>query len=134
MQVNLHGRLPEGAIAIMKRNKKKWSVVSTEDELLAFLPDEEKFAALKRNEYRLLGLPNGFARIIRFADLHRHSDCSLLDGMTKIKDMAAKTEYAGALTDHGNMYGFLEYYKTMRAMGKHPILGFEGVRLVPLQV
>ena len=60
-----------------------------------------------------------------FADPHRHSDCSLLDGMTQIPEMVALTEYAGALTDHGVMYGFLTYYKAMKAAGKKPIIGFE---------
>ena len=37
---------------------------------------------------------------------------------------AELTEY-GALTDHGNMFGFLQYYKQMKKKGKQPILGFE---------
>lgn len=65
------------------------------------------------------------ATVIRFADLHRHSDNSLLDGMTKVLEMVARTEYAGALTDHGNMYGFCEYYKAMKDAGKKPIIGVE---------
>lgn len=65
------------------------------------------------------------ALVVRFADLHRHSDCSLMDGMTTVSEMVDRTEYAGALTDHGNMYGFLEFYKGMKNAGKKPILGFE---------
>lgn len=64
-------------------------------------------------------------KIVRFADIHRHSDCSKQDGMIQVKDMAKHTEYAGAITDHGVMYGFLEFYKEMKAAGKHPIIGFE---------
>lgn len=64
-------------------------------------------------------------QIVRFADLHRHSGYSLLDGATKIEDMAEKTEYVGALSDHGVMYGFLQYYKAMKKQGKQPIVGFE---------
>lgn len=64
-------------------------------------------------------------KIIRFADIHRHSGYSLLDGGIKISELVKKTEYVGALTDHGNMYGFLEYYKEMKKAGKQPILGFE---------
>jgi len=63
--------------------------------------------------------------IVRFADLHRHSGYSLLDGICKIEDLANLTEYVGALTDHGNMFGFLEYYKAMKKVGKQPIIGFE---------
>ena len=46
--------------------------------------------------------------------------------MTQIPEMVKRTEYAGALTDHGNMYGFLAYYKAMKDAKKKPILGFEG--------
>ena len=45
---------------------------------------------------------------LKFIDLHRHSEYSLLDGSIRIKDMVDKTEYAGALTDHGNMFGHLK--------------------------
>lgn len=79
---------------------------------------------LRLDEYRCI-YTNQEVTVIRFADLHRHSDCSLMDGLSKIPDMVKKTEYAGALTDHGNMYGFLEYYKAMTKAGKKPILGFE---------
>lgn len=63
--------------------------------------------------------------VVRWADLHRHCGYSLLDGMSHIRDMVAKTEYVGALTDHGAMHGALEYYKQMKEAGKQPILGFE---------
>ena len=93
-------------------------------------PEEQRvglvqgMSQLGLDEYRCI-YDNNEVSVIRFADLHRHSDCSLMDGLSKIPDIVAKTEYAGALTDHGNMYGFLEYYKAMIAAGKKPILGFE---------
>ena len=64
-------------------------------------------------------------QIVRFADLHRHTGFSLLDGATKIPSLVAKTEYCGAITDHGVMYGFVEFYKQMKKAGKQPIIGFE---------
>lgn len=63
--------------------------------------------------------------VLRFADLHRHSGYSLLDGASKIEEIVEHTDYVGALTDHGNMYGYLKYYKAMKAAGKQPIVGFE---------
>lgn len=81
-------------------------------------PEEQRvglvqgMSQLGLDEYRCI-YDNNEVSVIRFADLHRHSDCSLMDGLSKIPDIVAKTEYAGALTDHGNMYGFLEYYKAM---------------------
>ena len=58
------------------------------------------------DKYRVIVQEDGrSAMVIRFADLHRHSDYSLMDGMTTVPEMVKHTEYAGALTDHGNMYG-----------------------------
>lgn len=62
---------------------------------------------------------------VLYADLHRHSGYSLLDGAIKIKDMAKRTELYGALTDHGNMFGFLSFYSEMKKQGKKPIVGCE---------
>lgn len=117
--------LQEGEYAAMRRNGGAWEIF-IKDNLVSQVPDGAVFKDLGLDKYRLIGIGNDEARVIRFADLHRHSDCSLLDGMTKISDMVEKTEYAGALTDHGAMYGFLEYYKSMNAAGKKPIIGFEG--------
>lgn len=63
--------------------------------------------------------------IARYADLHRHSDNSLLDGICKVSDMVKYSVPQGALTDHGVLYGFLEFYKGMKKAGKKPIIGCE---------
>lgn len=64
-----------------------------------------------------------------FVHLHNHTHHSVLDGLTKINDLAAKVkEYgmeAAAVTDHGTMSGVLEYYKAARQEGIKPILGIE---------
>jgi len=88
----------------------------------------EAFAKRKKLKAVVKSIKNGVVRfqIVRWADLHRHSGYSLLDGGNRIHDMVAKTEYAGAITDHGAMYGVLEYYKQMNSAEKLPILGFEG--------
>jgi DNA polymerase III subunit alpha len=64
-------------------------------------------------------------QIIHWADLHRHSGFSLLRATNRIKDIVEKTEYVGALTDYGAMFGIVEYYKQMKKAKKKPILGFE---------
>lgn len=64
-----------------------------------------------------------------FVHLHNHSFHSVLDGLTKISELAAKVkEYgmeAAAVTDHGTMSGVLDYYKAAKAEGIKPILGIE---------
>lgn len=64
-----------------------------------------------------------------FIHLHNHSHYSLLDGLTKIPDLVAKAkEYkmtSLALTDHGNMYGAIQFYKTCKDAGIKPIIGCE---------
>ena len=65
-----------------------------------------------------------------FVHLHNHSEYSLLDGASRLKYMVEKAKNSGmpavALTDHGNMFGALEFYKTAKSNGIKPILGFEG--------
>ncbi|HEY7985176.1 MAG TPA: PHP domain-containing protein, partial [Ktedonobacterales bacterium] len=65
-----------------------------------------------------------------FTHLHVHSEYSLLDGQSRLGRLIEQTRAAGmsalALTDHGSMYGSLEFYKQARAAGIKPILGVEG--------
>ncbi|MDO5041120.1 MAG: DNA polymerase III subunit alpha [Peptoniphilus sp.] len=64
-----------------------------------------------------------------FVNLHVHSEYSLLDGSARIKEIAKKTKELGmnsvALTDHGNMYGTIAFYKACREEGIKPIIGCE---------
>ncbi len=64
-----------------------------------------------------------------FVHLHNHTHHSVLDGMTKVKDLVARVQEFGmeaaAVTDHGTMTGILDYYKTAKAAGIKPILGIE---------
>ncbi|MHC4561859.1 MAG: DNA polymerase III subunit alpha [Planctomycetota bacterium] len=64
-----------------------------------------------------------------FVHLHVHSHYSLLDGATRIKDMVGLAAEHGsgalALTDHGNLFGAVDFYKAATAAGIKPILGME---------
>lgn len=64
-----------------------------------------------------------------FVHLHNHSYHSVLDGLTRINDLAAKVKefgmQAAAVTDHGTMSGLLEFYKAAQKEGIKPILGIE---------
>src|SRR5438093_13145824 len=65
-----------------------------------------------------------------FVHLHTHTEYSMLDGSSRIGELFAAAAGAGmpacAITDHGVMYGALEFYKSGRAAGVKPILGMEG--------
>ncbi|MBQ3065404.1 MAG: DNA polymerase III subunit alpha [Clostridia bacterium] len=64
-----------------------------------------------------------------FVHLHLHSEYSLLDGAVRVADIPRLAKEAGhtavALTDHGNMYGAVAFYRACRAEGIQPIIGCE---------
>ena len=64
-----------------------------------------------------------------FTHLHVHTEYSLLDGANKIKEYVKRIKElgmtAGAITDHGVMYGVIDFYKEAKAAGINPILGCE---------
>src|ERR1700720_4512663 len=64
-----------------------------------------------------------------FVHLHCHSHYSLLDGANRLPELTAHAKAAGmnaiALTDHGNLYGAIEFYKECKAAGINPIVGYE---------
>ena len=64
-----------------------------------------------------------------FVHLHIHSEYSLLDGANRIKDLPIRAKELGmdaiALTDHGSMFGVIDFYKACKANGIKPIIGCE---------
>ena len=64
-----------------------------------------------------------------FVHLHNHTEFSLLDGASRIGAMVERAAGLGmpalALTDHGAMYGAIQFYKACKLAGIKPILGFE---------
>jgi len=69
------------------------------------------------------------SKIPPFTHLHLHTEYSLLDGANKIKDLAKRVKSLGmsavAITDHGNMFGAIDFYTTMNKEGIKPIIGLE---------
>ena len=79
-----------------------------------------------RDEYMGVYHENsGELEIFTSAALHQHTEYSILDGANRVKALAKKNEYAGAITDHGVMYGVIDFFKKMTELHKHPIIGFE---------
>ena len=64
-----------------------------------------------------------------FVHLHTHTEYSLLDGACRIKKLISRVKELGmdsiAITDHGNMYGVIDFYKEAKKQGIKPILGCE---------
>ena len=66
---------------------------------------------------------------MEFTHLHVHTEYSLLDGSCKIKELAGRVKELGmdsiAITDHGVMYGVIDFYRAMKEQGIKPIIGCE---------
>ena len=64
-----------------------------------------------------------------FVHLHVHTEYSLLDGACRIKEYVARVKEMGqkaaAITDHGVMYGAIDFYKECKKQGIKPIIGCE---------
>jgi len=65
-----------------------------------------------------------------FTHLHLHTEYSLLDGANKLTNLVSRVKELGmtsvAMTDHGNMFGAIDFYKQMKDAGLKPIIGMEG--------
>ncbi len=64
-----------------------------------------------------------------FAHLHVHTEYSLLDGASRIKELITRTKELGmdavAITDHGSMFGVIDFYNEAKKQGVHPVIGCE---------
>src|SRR5438105_13561721 len=64
-----------------------------------------------------------------FVHLHCHTHYSLLDGASRVPELVELTKSLGmnalAITDHGNLFGAIEFYKECTAAGINPIVGYE---------
>src|SRR5438876_5566196 len=64
-----------------------------------------------------------------FVHLHCHSHYSLLDGASRVPELVARAKELGmnalALTDHGNLFGAIEFYHECKAAGLNPVIGYE---------
>ena len=67
--------------------------------------------------------------MVNFTHLHTHTEYSLLDGSNKIKEYVARVKELGmdsaAITDHGVMYGVIDFYRAAKEAGINPVLGCE---------
>ena len=92
-------------------------------------PAEEEEAESASDEPQRTPWERTASGAVPFVHLHTHSHYSLLDGIGKLDALIERAKElempAMALTDHGNMYGALEFYQKARDAGIKPILGYE---------
>src|ERR1041385_2846192 len=64
-----------------------------------------------------------------FTHLHLHTEFSMLDGAARVKEVVAAAAADGqpaiGITDHGNMYGVLDFYRACHDQGVKPVIGME---------
>src|SRR5881409_277828 len=64
-----------------------------------------------------------------FVHMHCHTHYSLLDGANRIPELVQHVKALGmnacAMTDHGNLYGAIEFYRECRGVGLNPVIGYE---------
>lgn len=115
-----------GELVLLTLEGSTVTVRTVQDELIETIEITKELEGLfeRRSQFHAR-VNDDCINVIRYAPLHGHSGYSLLDGASQIDDMVAKAEYHMAITDHGNMFGTLEFYKQMNKAGKHPILGSE---------
>jgi DNA polymerase-3 subunit alpha len=100
-----------------------WEVIQT---LPMSLFIDKNGRSLFKNRSKFFAIhDNDHLEVVRYVNLHGHSEYSILDCISRITDIVAKAEWAIAVTDHGNMFGSLEFYKEMKKAGKKPLIGFE---------
>lgn len=96
-----------------------------EFDITGLIPEEERahirrvgrgFAVVKDSETMNIGY---------YVNYHTHSQYSILDGMSRLKDIAGKSSGITAVTDHGNMFSLMKWQNAMTEEGKKPIFGFE---------
>lgn len=105
-----------------KTDEDEWVVLET----LPLSKFNENGRSLFKNRDRFFAIhKEGKLEVVRYVNLHGHSEYSILDCISRIKDIVEKAEWAIAVTDHGNMFGSLEFYKEMNKVGKKPLIGFE---------
>src|SRR4051812_15675380 len=109
------------------------ATVSTETDVRAWWDEDEDLAEdlapLEDTQPATSEPPASTQTEKDFVHLHVHSEFSLLDGLSPVRHIVDSVKRSGmravALTDHGNLYGALDFYSLAKAQGVKPILGVE---------
>jgi len=88
------------------------------------LDKDEKICITNTGKALIRTTDKGFYLVMYF-NYHVHSRYSILDAMSSVKDIANLSSGISALSEHGNMFSFLEWQKAMTKIGKKPVFSFE---------
>lgn len=129
--VSLEGKL----VNIESKNPEKMVITTPIETLECDIPDTLKrsFEILPRKKGMIVidREKNGSIKtiklgILRFIDIHRHSEYSLLDGAIGIEDLVDHSDLISGISDHGVLFGALQFSLKAKAANKKAIIGFEG--------
>lgn len=104
-------------------NPLEWEIIDTLPGI-GFYENGNRHLFTNRKQF-FANYEEGELKVVRYVNLHGHSEYSILDCISRVSDIVKKAEWAIAVTDHGNMFGSLEFYKAMKKAGKKPLIGFE---------
>lgn len=94
-------------------------------EISNLLTKEEADAVRLLGKALAIATDEEHINLILNVNYHTHSEYSILDGMSRVKDVAEKSSGVSALTEHGNMYSMLKWQAEMKKLGKKAIFGCE---------
>lgn len=126
-EVNKLNKYENNHITLRKKEEKVIvKLIETGEEILEIVEEKLDNLFKVREEFvGVLDIKEKEIRVVTSVRLHGHTGYSLLDGMIKIPDLVKKTRYSCAITDHGVLYGVLDFYKKMKEQHKKAIIGFE---------
>lgn len=126
-KVNALKKVPNNYVSIIHKNDKAEITLLENGEKVLELEDKpfKKLFSYRDNFIGEIDCDRNLLNVVTNIRLHGHTDYSLLDGMVKVKDLAKKTVYCSAIADHGVLYGAVDFYKSMKALNKKAIIGFE---------
>lgn len=94
-------------------------------DITEMLTGEEKAAIKHLGSARAVVTSNQDISLVLYVQYHVHSEYSILDGMSRLNDIASKSSGVTAVTDHGNMHCLLRWQSAMKKLGKKAIFGCE---------
>lgn len=94
-------------------------------DISSLLTEEESNAVRLVGKALAIAVDSEHINLVLNVNYHTHSEFSILDGMSRVKDIAKKSSGVSAITEHGNMYSMLKWQTEMKKLGKKAIFGCE---------